>query len=165
MKLLGLVCWLAFLSGFNSLACALDIEDNSDWGREQDNQDLGAVADDGANAAGNNESIVDKIHQIDSPDFSKYGIRRGCIAQNRIKNIRFKDDQSAVVEIGRGKRLLLRLHRECSGIKREGFEYQSRQGQLCAKFSRFRVIGRSLDCTVDSITPYIDIEDIKPEET
>ena len=30
--------------------------------------------------------------------------------------------------------------------------------------SYFNVIGRSMHCTLESITPYINIEDIKPEE-
>jgi hypothetical protein len=162
MKLISLVCWLAFLSGFNNLAYGQAIEDESDWGFEEESQDVNAAVNDTNDSA---QNIVDKIHQIEAPDAAKHGIRRGCIAQHRIRNIRFKDDQSAIVDMGRGNKALLRLRRECYGIKREGFKYESRQGKLCEKFARFKVIGRSMDCIVESITPYIDIEDVEPDET
>lgn len=165
MKLIRLVCWLTFLSVFNNLVYGHAIEDDSDWGFEKENRDVNAAVNDPAGTNDSAKNILDKIHQIEAPDASKYGIRRGCIAQHRIKNIRFKDDQSAIVDMGRGNEALLRLRKECNGIKREGFNYESRRGQLCAKFARFKVIGRSMECIVESITPYIDIEDVEPDET
>ena len=165
MKLIKLVCWLTFLSVFNSLAYGQSIEDDSDWGFEEESRDANAAINDATDTSDSAKNILDKIHQIEAPDASKYGIRRGCIAQHRIKNIRFKDDQSALIDMGRGNKALLRLRRECNGIKREGFKYESRQGKLCEKFARFKVIGRSVECIVESIVPYIDIEDVEPDET
>jgi len=109
-------------------------------------------------------NILDRMHAIEDVDPKAYGVRRGCVSLSRIKHIRFQDDQNAIIDLGRGKKLLLRLHRECTGIKDKGFEYESRSGQLCAKFAYFNVIGRSMHCTLESITPYVNIEDVKPEE-
>ncbi|MDA9096189.1 hypothetical protein N9J88_07335 [Porticoccaceae bacterium] len=109
-------------------------------------------------------SILERMHAIEDVDPKAYGVRRGCVSLSRIKHIRFQDDQNAIIDLGRGKKLLLRLHRECTGIKDKGFEYESRSGQLCAKFAYFNVIGRSMHCTLESITPYVNIEDIKPQE-
>ena len=109
-------------------------------------------------------NILDRMHAIEDVDPKAYGVRRGCVSLSRIKHIRFQDDQNAIIDLGRGKKLLLRLHRECTGIKDKGFEYESRRGQLCAKFAYFNVIGRSMHCTLESITPYVNIEDVKPEE-
>jgi hypothetical protein len=165
MKLIRLICWLTFLSVFNNLAYGQAIENGSDWGFEKESRDANAAINDATDTNNSAKNILDKIYQIEAPDAAKYGIRRGCIAQHRIKNIRFKDDQSAIVDMGRGNKALLRLRRECNGIKREGFEYESRQGELCARFARFKVIGRAVECIVESIAPYIDIEDVEPDET
>lgn len=165
MKLLRLVLWLAFLPALNNLAYGQAIEDDSGWGLEEQGRDTDPAVTDGNAGNDSAKNIIDKINQIDAPDAAKHGIRRGCIAHHRIRHIRFKDDQSAVIDMGRGTKALLRLRKECNGIKREGFEYELRQGQICAKFARFKVIGRSINCTVESITPYIDIEDVESDET
>jgi hypothetical protein len=96
MKLIRLICWLTFLSVFNNQAYGQAIEDVSDWGFEKESRDANAAINDATDTNDSVKNILDKIHQIEDPDASKYGIRRGCIAQHRIKNIRFKDDQSAI---------------------------------------------------------------------
>ena len=191
MKLIKLGFWLVVFVSLNVIALGQSIEDDSDWGLEKDagkavytkdaegplpKKDAeGSLAkkdakgsQHGKDAEGSGakdaSSILDRMHSIDNVDPQAYGVRRGCVSLNRIRHIRFQDDQHAIIDMGRGKKLLLRLHRECTGIKDKGFEYESRGGQLCAKFAYFNVIGRSTHCTLDSITPYVDIEDIKPEE-
>ena len=158
MKLIKLVCWMMLFASFNSSALEHSIEDTSDWGLEQDAE--GSLHETAEGSA----SILERMHAIEDVDPKAYGVRRGCVSLSRIKHIRFQDDQNAIIDLGRGKKLLLRLHRECTGIKDKGFEYESRSGQLCAKFAYFNVIGRSMHCTLESITPYVNIEDIKPEE-
>ena len=158
MKLIKLVCWMMLFASFNSSALEHSIEDTSDWGLEKDAE--GSLHE----TAEGSVSILERMHAIEDVDPKAYGVRRGCVSLNRIKHIRFQDDQNAIIDLGRGKGLLLRLHRECIGIKDKGFEYESRSGQLCARSSYFNVIGRSMHCTLESITPYINIEDIKPEE-
>ena len=192
MKLIKLVCWMMLVASFNSSALERSIEDESDWGLEKDaegsvdsreaegspyGQDAEGSVDsreaegssDDQDAEGSLDvqgsvSILDRMHAIEDVDPKAYGVRRGCVSLSRIKHIRFQDDQNAIIDLGRGKKLLLRLHRECTGIKDKGFEYESRGGQLCAKFAHFNVIGRSMHCTLESITPYVNIEDINPEE-
>ena len=176
MTLIKLVCWIMLVASFNSSALEHSIEDESDWGLEKDaegplhGQDAeGSVYSKDAEgslhqSAEGSVSILDRMHAIEDVDPKAYGARRGCVSLSRIKHIRFQDDQNAIIDLGRGKKLLLRLHRECTGIKDKGFEYESRSGQLCAKFAYFNVIGRSMHCTLESITPYVNIEDIKPEE-
>jgi len=143
----------------NSSALEYSIEDESDWGLEKDAEGSLNTKD-----AEGSVSILERMHAIEGVDPKAYGVRRGCVSLSRIKHIRFQDDQNAIIDLGRGKKLLLRLHRECTGIKDKGFEYESRRGQLCAKFAYFNVIGRSMHCTLESITPYVNIEDVKPEE-
>ena len=158
MTLIKLVCWIMLFASFNSSALEHSIEDESDWGLEKDAE--GSLH----QSAEGSVSILDRMHAIEDVDPKAYGVRRGCVSLSRIKHIRFQDDQNAIIDLGRGKGLLLRLHRECIGIKDKGFEYESRSGQLCARSSYFNVIGRSMHCTLESITPYVNIEDIKPEE-
>jgi len=176
----------------NSSALEYSIEDESDWGLEKDAEgSLNTKDAEGSlqtkNAEGSlrkeaegsshqgaegsshqgaegSVSILERMHAIEGVDPKAYGVRRGCVSLSRIKHIRFQDDQNAIIDLGRGKELLLRLRRECTGIKDKGFEYESRSGQLCARSSYFNVIGRSMHCPLESITPYINIEDIKPEE-
>ena len=182
MKLIKLVCWMMLFASFNSSALEHSIEDKSDWGLEKDaeglpNKEAKGSSPEGAEGslhqgaegslrqtAEGSVSILERMHAIEDVDPKAYGVRRGCVSLSRIKHIRFQDDQNAIIDLGRGKKLLLRLHRECTGIKDKGFEYESRSGQLCAKFAYFNVIGRSMHCTLESITPYVNIEDIKPEE-
>ena len=166
MKLIKLVCWMMLFASFNSSALEHSIEDKSDWGLEKDAEGLPNKEAEGSlhQGAEGSVSILERMHAIEDVDPKAYGVRRGCVSLNRIKHIRFQDDQNAIIDLGRGKGLLLRLHRECIGIKDKGFEYESRSGQLCARSSYFNVIGRSMHCTLESITPYINIEDIKPEE-
>ena len=165
MRLIKLGCWLLLLASVNSSALEQSIEDESDWGLEKDADDSPADAEGSSHqSAEGSVSILERMHAIEGVDPKAYGVRRGCVSLSRIKHIRFQDDQNAIIDLGRGKELLLRLRRECTGIKDKGFEYESRSGQLCSRSSYFNVIGRSMHCPLESITPYINIEDIKPEE-
>ena len=159
MTLIKLVCWIMLFASFNSSALEHSIEGESYWGLQKDAE--GSLY---SKDAEGSVSILERMHAIEDVDPKAYGVRRGCVSLSRIKHIRFQDDQNAIIDLGRGKKLLLRLHRECTGIKDKGFEYESRRGQLCAKFAYFNVIGRSMHCTLESITPYVNIEDVKPEE-
>ena len=103
--------------------------------------------------------IMERIASIGKVSPSKYGIRNGCILEPRIRSIRFKDDQTALVDVGRKKQVLIQLRGKCDGIKSEGFMYESRDGRLCQRFDTFKVIGRSMPCVIDSIEPYVNIED------
>ena len=102
--------------------------------------------------------VMDRLKNISEVDPKEWGIRNGCINLRRIKNIRFVDDQSAVIEMRGNKKALLRLRRECPGIKREGFLHEARSGQLCARFDRLEVRNRGFPCSIESIEPYFDVE-------
>ena len=96
----------------NSSALEYSIEDESDWGLEKDAEGSLNTKD-----AEGSVSILERMHAIEGVDPKAYGVRRGCVSLSRIKHIRFQDDQNAIIDLGRGKKLLLRLHRECTGIK------------------------------------------------
>ena len=104
-------------------------------------------------------SLVERIQAIGEVDSSEWGIRRGCISLNRIRSIKFSNDQSAIIDIGRGKEAILRLKRECKGVSSEGFAYKTRGSQLCAKFDSLRLLLSNRDCQIESIEPYLKIED------
>ncbi len=43
--------------------------------------------------------IMERVASIGNVSPSKYGIRNGCIFLSRIRSIRFKDDQIAIVDV------------------------------------------------------------------
>ena len=102
--------------------------------------------------------VLDRLKNISEVDPRAWGIRNGCINLRRIKNIRFVDDQSAVIDMRGNKKALLRLRRECPGIKSEGFSHQPHGGQLCARFDRLEVLNRGFPCSIESIEPYFEVE-------
>ena len=102
--------------------------------------------------------VMDRLKNISEVDPKEWGIRNGCINLRRIKNIRFVDDQSAVIEMRGNKKALLRLRRECLGIKSEGFAHQARGGKLCARFDHLEVLDRGFPCSIESIEPYFEVE-------
>ena len=101
--------------------------------------------------------ILDRLKGISHLNSADWGIRNDCISLLRVKNIRFVDDQSAVIELRGNKKALLRLRRECPGIKREGFIHRSDGRRLCARFDQFEVIDRGIPCSIESIEPYVEV--------
>ena len=101
--------------------------------------------------------ILDRLKGISDLNPADWGIRNDCISLLRVKNIRFVDDQSAVIELRGNKKALLRLRRECPGIKREGFIHRSDGRRLCARFDQFEVIDRGIPCSIESIEPYVEV--------
>lgn len=101
--------------------------------------------------------ILENIQAIDDIEPSQWGIRNGCIYVDKIRNIRFLDDQLAVVYLRGKKRLLLRLSKECRGIKDQGFSYEVRGGQLCPRFDRFTPAKNGIPCEIESIEPYVKL--------
>ena len=161
MKWMILICCL---SGLATMSNAKTIEQESNWGLASGKGDIDAVITGDSGDQEPPSSILAKIHQISGPDLRAYGIYRGCVPIRRIKNVRFKDDQTAIANLGRDKSVLLRFRKSCPGIKRDGFEYESRQGKICENFTQFIVLGRNMRCTLKSITPYIPIENIRPNK-
>jgi len=103
-------------------------------------------------------SIIDRLNAINGVNARDWGIRNGCISLSRIRSINFIDDQSAVIQLGRNKEIILRLRRECRGIGSEAFIYKTRGHQLCERFDSFRLVTSERDCFIQSIEPYLKIE-------
>ena len=103
-------------------------------------------------------SIIDRLRAIDDVNGRDWGIRNGCISLRRIRSINFIDDQSAVIQLGRDKEVILRLRRECRGIGSEAFIYKTRGHQLCERFDSLRLVTTERDCLIQSIEPYLKIE-------
>ena len=114
-----------------------------------------SAADKGIKTSGS--IILDRLKGISDLNPADWGIRNDCISLLRVKKIRFVDDQSAVIELKGKKKALLRLRRECPGIKREGFIHRSHGRQLCARFDQFEVIDRGIPCSIESIEPYVEV--------
>ena len=102
--------------------------------------------------------VLERLKNISDIDSNDSGIRNGCIALRRIKHIRFVDDQSAIIEMRGNKKALLRLRRECRGIKSEGFLHRTRGGNLCVRFDQLEVLNRGMTCSIESIEPYFVVE-------
>ncbi len=110
-------------------------------------------------------SLVERMQAIDEVDPAKWGIRKDCISIRNIRNISFQDDQSAIIKVGRGKEVLMRLRRECRGIRYEGFIYQARGSRLCARFDRLKLYKTGITCQIESFEPYIKVENVKSDES
>lgn len=106
-----------------------------------------------------NTSITERVHNIGGLNPSDYGIRRGCISLARISSINFLDDQSAIVSVRGGKKVLLRLARECHGIEYNGFVHQTRGQELCARFDTLRVMQTGIPCQIESLEPYVEVQE------
>jgi len=109
-------------------------------------------------------SVVDRMKAIDEVNPKSWGIRNNCIAVSRIRDINFRDDQSAIVDVGRGKEVLMRLKRECYGIKIEGFMYQPRGIRLCARHDYLTLIRSKRICHIESFEPYLEVQQPKSED-
>ena len=117
-----------------------------------------------ANEAG---SLADQARSIDEDiNPAAWNIRNGCVTLKRIKRIKFLDDQTALMSMRNRnpdrKKIILKLRRECPGIKRNGYIHQTTGLRLCAGFDRFVVMGSSgYSCRIASLEPYINIEEPK----
>ena len=105
-------------------------------------------------------SIIDRLRAIDDVNGRDWGIRNGCISLNRIRSINFIDDQSAVIQLGHDKEVILRLRIECRGIGSEVFIYKTRGRQLCERFDSLRLVTTERDCLIQSIEPHLKIEEV-----
>ena len=103
-------------------------------------------------------SLTEELRSLDESDSSSFGINNKCIRRNAIRSIRFQDDQIAIINIGRGKEIVLSLTRPCLGIKRNGFIFSSRSNKLCERFDYFEVMTTNMICQIDSIQPHVRLE-------
>lgn len=110
-----------------------------------------------ADAAAKN-SIIEKLRALDDLDASDYGIRHNCIKNSRIRSIRFEDDQTAIVDVGRSRQVILTLRKKCPGIKQRPYIHRSRLDSLCARYDRFEILESGLQCQVETLEPYMRLE-------
>jgi hypothetical protein len=112
-------------------------------------------------------SLTDQLKSIDDDvNPAAWNIRNGCVTLKRIKRIKFIDDQTALMSMRNRnpdrKKIILKLRRECPGIKRNGYIHQTNGLRLCAGFDRFVVMGSSgYTCRIASLEPYVNIEELK----
>ena len=109
-------------------------------------------------------SLIERMKAIDEVNPKRWSIRNNCIPVSRIRDIHFRDDQSAIVDIGSGKEVLMRLRRECRGIKTEGFMYQPRGTRLCARHDYLTLVRSKRICHIASFEPYLEVEKPKAED-
>lgn len=114
--------------------------------------------------ADSSSSVVDRLKAIDDVDPKEWGIQRGCVNLSRVRNIDFKDNQSAIITMTRKKKILLRLERECRGIEHNGFVLQTRTNRLCARFDSLRVLNSGYTCPIASLEPYVAIDESEAEK-
>ena len=112
-------------------------------------------------------SLTDQLKAIeDEVNPAAWNIRNGCVTLKRIKRIKFLDDQTALLSMRSRhpdkKKIILKLRRQCPGIKRSGYVHKSSGFKLCAGFDRFSVLGSGFSCRIESLEPYVSIEEPKP---
>jgi len=100
-------------------------------------------------------NVMEKLRDIDDWDPRAYGIRNNCIRASQIQSIDFKDDQTAIVSMGRRREIILTLQRPCLGIQRYGFVQVRRSSALCATFDSFEVVGSRMRCPISALEPHV----------
>jgi hypothetical protein len=110
---------------------------------------------------GMESSAPESAQDLDPKD---WGIRNGCISRSRVRHMHFVDDETAIIDIMGKKKVLLTMRRECRGIKREGFITRVRGNSLCARFDRFEVLDTGMSCSIKSLEPYIEPEEVEDIE-
>ena len=107
------------------------------------------------------KSLSEQIRAIDQEAGSAgWKVRNGCVPSNRIKRIKFIDDKTALITMYGKKTAILRLERECPGIKRSGYVTYRTNNRLCAHFDRLSVMGGSgYSCRIASIEPFVAFEE------
>ena len=105
-----------------------------------------------------NSALIEKLRALDEQHLGNYGIRNNCIKADRIRSIQFEDDQTAVIDMGRRRKVILTLRRECRGISKQGYIQRTRGNTLCAKFDRFEVLQTGIQCEIESLQPYVRLD-------
>ena len=105
-----------------------------------------------------NSALIEKLRALDEQRLGNYGIRNNCIKADRIRSIQFEDDQTAVVDMGLRRKIILTLRRECRGISKQGYIQRTRGNTLCAKFDRFEVLQTGIQCEIESLQPYVRLD-------
>lgn len=112
---------------------------------------------------GSADELKTQLDNLEKLDPRKWGIRNGCISLSRIRSINFTDDQTAIVKMTGRKKALLSLRRECRGIRTNGFVHSTRGDTLCARFDVLRVVDSGSICRIESIVPYVELEEDSPQ--
>ena len=105
-----------------------------------------------------NNGVMEKLLSIKDAKHSDFGIKNNCINTNRIRSLKFVDDQVAHLDVGRGRQVVLYLSDKCPGIKARGFIQKTRVNRLCARFDSFEVIDTGMRCRIQSLEPHIKLE-------
>lgn len=114
----------------------------------------GSVPSAGESAAAES-AAEDVVREYSPQELRAWGIISNCIESHRIRNIRFRDDETAIIRINGGKRVLMTLERRCPGIRSRGFLHQTRINRLCASDS-LRVIDTGSVCMIRDFTPFLE---------
>ena len=105
------------------------------------------------------QSLSDRIKGIEyTVNPADWKIHNGCVMLRRIKRIKFVDDQTAILSMRGKKKVILRLKRNCPGIKSSGFMHQTVGSRLCAGFDRLIAMGTGYSCRIDSLEPDVELE-------
>ena len=102
--------------------------------------------------------VMDKLLSISGINHSDSGIRNHCLGANRIRSINFIDDQTAYLDVGQGRQVILTLADRCTGITARGFILKTRANRLCARFDSLEVVDTGMRCRIQSIEPHITLD-------
>ena len=105
-----------------------------------------------------NNGVMEKLLSIKDAKHSDFGIKNNCINTNRIRSLKFVDDQMAHLDVGRGRQVVLYLSDKCPGIKVRGFILRTRANRLCSRFDSFEVIDTGMRCRIQSLEPHITLD-------
>lgn len=108
--------------------------------------------------AEDDRSRIEKVIESsdDSPvyDVAEWGIKNGCIANTRIKQVDFISNHSGIMELSGGRKVMVTMRNNCSGIRNEGYVHKPINGKFC-EGDMLRVIHYGTVCIVDTISPYM----------
>ena len=100
----------------------------------------------------------------DEVDPKDWGIQNGCIRINQIKSFTYVSPKTAKIDVGRDKSVIMTFRNECTGFDVRGVLYETRTGELCARFDHVTVLGYRTVCQIESIEPFLGLDQPDQQE-
>ncbi len=97
---------------------------------------------------------AEQADEASAESLRAWGISGNCIDSRRMRNVRFLDDESAVIRMTGGREVLMTLERRCPGIRSRGFLHETSINKLCTS-DPLRVIDTGFVCMIRSFEPYL----------
>ena len=100
----------------------------------------------------------------DDVDPKDWGIQNGCIRISQIKSFTYASPTTAKLDLIDNKSVIMTFLNQCTGFDVRGVIYETRTGQLCARFDHVSVLGYGTVCQIESIEPFLRLDEPEQQE-